>query len=155
MKSILKEELKEINKHHFIEKIHMLIALQKKLGVEAVDIAMEVLYEDTFEEWKEIADLHEENDISELVHLLWEHYGKSSGFEFESERIEDGIIVKCQKCPLADMAKAIGEPEWGFKFYCAKDPYIVKGFNSDINLERTNTIMEGHDHCDFKYTYKK
>lgn len=155
MKSVLREELEKINQHHFVEKIHMLKALEEKMGEEAVQIAMDVLYEDTLKEWQEIAELHEQNDIDELIHVLWEHFGKSGGYEYELEEVEDGMIVKCQKCPLADMAKAIGEPEWGYTFYCATDPYIVEGFNPKIGLKRHNTIMEGHDHCDFHYYYKK
>jgi hypothetical protein len=32
---------------------------------------------------------------------------------------------------------------------------MVEGFNPKIKLERTQTIMEGADHCDFRYTLEK
>jgi hypothetical protein len=32
---------------------------------------------------------------------------------------------------------------------------MVEGFNPKIKLERTQTIMEGSDHCDFRYTLEK
>ncbi len=155
MRSDLKEELEKINQHHFVEKVHMLNALEKKMGSEAVKIAMDVLYSDTLKEWQEVAEIHDKNDIDELIHVLWEHFGKSGGYEYELIHEGDEVIVKCNKCPLADMAIAIGEPKWGMRFYCATDPYIVEGFNPNIGLERKHTLMEGHDHCDFRYYYKE
>ncbi len=29
---------------------------------------------------------------------------------------------------------------------------MVEGFNSDIKFERTQTIMSGAEHCDFRYS---
>lgn len=154
MKAVVQEELEKINQHNFIEKVHMLKSLEEKLGNEAVEIAMESIYEDTINEWKEIAEFNENNDIEELIHIIWEHVRKSGGYEFEVLTKEDGIQVNCTKCPLADMAIAVGEPIWGKMLYCNLDNCIVEGFNKNIDLVRENTIMEGHEYCDFYYKMK-
>jgi hypothetical protein len=43
----------------------------------------------------------------------------------------------------------------GFALSCARDFAMVEGFNPEIKLERTQTLMEGADHCDFRFTHKK
>jgi hypothetical protein len=40
-------------------------------------------------------------------------------------------------------------------FSCARDFALINGFNEKISLRRTQTIMDGADHCDFCYTAKK
>ncbi|HAN08077.1 MAG TPA: hypothetical protein DCP89_06205, partial [Acidimicrobiaceae bacterium] len=45
-----------------------------------------------------------------------------------------------------------GIPELGALFSCNRDGTMVEGFNSDIKFERTQTIMNGASHCDFRYS---
>jgi predicted ArsR family transcriptional regulator len=155
MNTALLGDLERINEHHFVEKVQLMKALQKKYGDSAIEIAMNTLAENVREEWQTIGELHGKNDIEELVHVIWEHFGKSGGFEFQVEHQEEGVQIYCTKCPLADMARMIGEPEWGFRFYCATDPIMVEAFNPNIGLHRTKTLMEGHEHCNHFYYYKK
>jgi len=155
MNTALLGDLERINEHHFVEKVQLMKALQKKYGDSAIEIAMNTLAENVREEWQTIGELHGKNDIEELVHVIWEHFGKSGGFEFQVEHQEEGVQIYCTKCPLADMARMIGEPEWGYRFYCATDPIMVEAFNPNIGLRRTKTLMEGHEHCNHFYYYKK
>jgi hypothetical protein len=37
---------------------------------------------------------------------------------------------------------------------CARDYALIEGFNPDVSLKRTQTIMEGATHCDFRYCLK-
>jgi hypothetical protein len=34
---------------------------------------------------------------------------------------------------------------------CNRDYALIEGFNADIALTRTQTIMQGASHCDFRY----
>lgn len=154
MDTALLGDLERIHEHHFIEKVQLLKALQKKYGDSVIETAMNALADSIREEWLMIGELHGKNDIEELVHVIWEHFGKSGGFEFQVEHKEHGVQIYCTKCPLADMARTIGEPEWGYRFYCATDPIMVEAFNPNIGLIRTKTLMEGHDHCNHFYYYK-
>ncbi len=154
MDTALLGDLEQIKEHHFIEKVQLLKALQVKYGDSVIETAMNALAESVREEWQTIGELHGKNDIEELVHVIWEHFGKSGGFEFQVEHQAEGIQVYCTKCPLADMARMIGEPEWGYRFYCATDPIMVEAFNPNIGLRRTKTLMEGHEHCNHFYYYK-
>jgi hypothetical protein len=45
----------------------------------------------------------------------------------------------------------MGEPELGFLLVCSADFDLAEGFGPDIKLARTQTIMQGARHCDFRY----
>lgn len=47
--------------------------------------------------------------------------------------------------------KELGEPELGFLLVCSSDFPFVEGFGADMRLARTQTIMQGATHCDFRY----
>ena len=52
----------------------------------------------------------------------------------------------------ADLFRELGEPELGFLFICSSDFGIYEAFPG-VRLERTQTIMEGASHCDFRYRF--
>jgi hypothetical protein len=59
------------------------------------------------------------------------------------------------RCRYAEMYRELGMPKLGFTLSCARDFALVEGFNPRIELRRTQTIMEGADHCDFRFTLQK
>jgi fumarate reductase iron-sulfur subunit len=54
------------------------------------------------------------------------------------------------QCKYAEMYKELGLAELGFIFSCGRDGKMFGGFNPDIKFRRTQTIMEGAAHCDFR-----
>jgi hypothetical protein len=58
------------------------------------------------------------------------------------------------KCAYAEFYKALGEAELGFLFVCDLDNAAAKGLGSDLEFERSQTIMQGESHCDFRYRRK-
>ena len=65
------------------------------------------------------------------------------------------IAMNVTRCRYAEMYKELGMADLGFTLSCARDFAMVEGFNPEIKLERTQTLMEGADHCDFRFTHKK
>ena len=55
------------------------------------------------------------------------------------------------RCGYAEFFKELGLPELGYLIHCSRDFAMVKGFNPDLKLKRTQTIMEGASHCDFRF----
>lgn len=45
-------------------------------------------------------------------------------------------------------------PELGFLLVCSADFPMAEGFGG-VQLTRTQTIMQGASHCDFRYALKK
>ena len=48
----------------------------------------------------------------------------------------------------------MGLADLGAVLSCNRDGSLCQGFNSAINLSRTQTIMQGATHCNFRYTYQ-
>jgi hypothetical protein len=58
-------------------------------------------------------------------------------------------------CRYAKFYKELGVPEIGFMLLCNLDYPMTEGFGSDLEFKRTQTIMQGADHCDFRYVLRK
>jgi len=71
------------------------------------------------------------------------------------EMTAEKITMNVTRCRYAEMYKELGMADLGFTLSCARDFAMVEGFNPEIKLERTQTLMEGADHCDFRFTHKK
>jgi hypothetical protein len=52
------------------------------------------------------------------------------------------------------MYRLLGIPELGALLSCNRDWALIQGFNPDVHLERTQTIMQGASFCDFRYTMR-
>jgi len=66
------------------------------------------------------------------------------------ERLEFNVT----RCQYAEYFKSLGLPELGALFHCSRDFAMVEGFSPDLKLERTQTIMQGASHCDFRFSRK-
>lgn len=59
------------------------------------------------------------------------------------------------RCRYAEMYRALGIPELGDVLSCNRDASLIEGFNPEVTLERTQTIMQGAPSCDFRYARRK
>ncbi|MFV9504003.1 MAG: L-2-amino-thiazoline-4-carboxylic acid hydrolase [Oscillochloridaceae bacterium umkhey_bin13] len=103
--------------------------------------------------------------------LLAEHVGGTSLEHFEQTldawtkddalRIEvverDGVNFgfNVTRCRYAELYRALGIPELGAVLSCNRDYALIEGFNPEVELTRTQTIMQGASHCDFRYRLRK
>lgn len=55
------------------------------------------------------------------------------------------------RCRYAELYRSLGIPELGAVLSCNRDWALIQGFNPAIDLERTQTIMQGAAYCDFRY----
>jgi predicted hydrocarbon binding protein len=56
------------------------------------------------------------------------------------------------ECKYAAMYRNLGIEELGAILSCSRDAAFVEGFNEDITLTRTQTIMQGAHACDFRFS---
>ena len=68
---------------------------------------------------------------------------------------KEAIEVNITRCRLAEFFKQLGEPELGALLACEVDFDMVTVGNPEVELSRTQTIMKGASHCDFRYRLKK
>jgi hypothetical protein len=70
------------------------------------------------------------------------------------ERTPDRFDVNVTGCRYARFYQELGAPELGFLLTCSADFSLAEGFEG-VELTRTQTIMQGADHCDFRFELKK
>ncbi|RPI26486.1 MAG: hypothetical protein EHM70_18990 [Chloroflexota bacterium] len=71
------------------------------------------------------------------------------------EQSEERFSFNVVRCRYAEMYRDLGIPELGAVLSCNRDLSLIQGFNPEITLTRTQTIMEGASHCDFRFHTKK
>jgi len=67
----------------------------------------------------------------------------------------DAFEVNVTECRYAKFYNEIGAPELGFLLTCSADFSMTGGFGADVQLTRTQTIMQGASHCDFRYKLRQ
>jgi hypothetical protein len=67
------------------------------------------------------------------------------------ERSDDRLAFDVTRCRYAEMYRALGLADLGSSLSCVRDFALVEGFNPEVELTRTRTIMEGAESCDFRF----
>ena len=78
----------------------------------------------------------------------------SEGGALEIERLESSpehLDFNVVRCRYAEMYQALGLAELGPVLSCQRDFALIEGFNPQVELTRTQTIMEGAPYCDFRF----
>jgi predicted ArsR family transcriptional regulator len=70
-------------------------------------------------------------------------------------RGEERLEFNVTRCKYAEFFKDMGLAELGTLIHCDRDHAMVVGFNGDLELTRTQTIMEGAPCCDFRFRKKR
>jgi hypothetical protein len=69
-------------------------------------------------------------------------------------RDESRFDFNVTRCRYAEMYKAMGLGEIGGLLSCNRDGSFCEGYDPKLKMTRTQTIMEGAPHCDFRYRYE-
>src|SRR5277367_489173 len=67
------------------------------------------------------------------------------------EQTPEQLSFNVTRCRFAEMYRALGLADLGASLSCQRDYALAEGFNAAIHLDRTQTIMEGARHCDFRF----
>jgi hypothetical protein len=131
--------------------IPMVQAFQRAIGkARANEIAREVIVELARQDGERWArQFGDDLAAMEKVSGVWAA-GGSLGIEpvAKSTRTLEFNVTRCR---YAEHYRELGLPELGYLFHCNRDFAMVQGFNPGLALERTQTLMEGASHCDFRF----
>lgn len=87
----------------------------------------------------------------EDLQVLWT---ADNALEIEvTKSTETEFHYKVNRCRYAETYKAMGLGKIGHLLSCNRDGVFCQGYDPRITLERTQTVMEGASHCDFRYTF--
>jgi hypothetical protein len=82
-------------------------------------------------------------------------YAAGGALKYEVvKKAPDAFEVNVTECRYARFYNKIGAPELGFLRTCSADFSHAEGFGANVQLTRTQTIMQGASHCDFRYALK-
>jgi hypothetical protein len=94
------------------------------------------------------------NSLKNFVNSL-AYWTRDEALEIDMIEDSDEVLsFNVTRCRYAELYESLGIREIGTTFSCTRDFALIEGFNPDISLERTQTIMEGAPHCDFRYRLK-
>ncbi len=128
-------------------------ALQAELGEEKANGIVRKALGDVYRQYGEAFWLaRNEPDLGKNVASAFRTYGRDDALKYEVLRQSpDAFDMDVTACKYAQFYKELGEPELGFLLVCTSDFATAEGFGLDIKLTRTQTLMQGAGHCDFRY----
>jgi hypothetical protein len=132
-------------------------ALRAELGEERANAivrkALGEVYRRLGEQW---CRANRSGHLADNVASAFVSFAKSGALEYSVRtQSQDTYEFDVTGCRYAQFYKELGEPELGFLLVCSSDFPFAEGLGSDIKLTRTQTIMQGASHCDFRYRRQK
>jgi hypothetical protein len=86
---------------------------------------------------------------------LQPRWTRGDALEIEVLRAESGHYdFNVTRCRYAEMYRAMGLAELGGVLSCNRDGAFCEGYDPKLKLTRTQTIMGGAPHCDFRYRHE-
>jgi hypothetical protein len=128
-------------------------ALQAELGEERANALVRRTLGDVYRRYgEEFWRTKNEKNLGKIMASAFKTYAREDALDYEViGQSQDAFAVDVTGCRYAEFYKELGEPELGFLLVCSADFDTVEGFGPDVELTRTQTIMQGASHCDFRY----
>ena len=128
-------------------------ALQAELGEARANVLVRNTLGDLYRRFgEEFWQAKNDADLGRAVASAFKTYARDDALSYDViEQTQDAFAFDVKRCAYAEFYKALGEPELGFLMVCTADFATAEGFGPDVRLTRTQTIMQGADHCDFRY----
>lgn len=86
---------------------------------------------------------------------IQKHWTAEDALEIEVvHRDETHFDFNVVRCRYVEMYRQMGLGEIGPLLSCNRDGAFCDGYDPKLKLTRSQTIMEGASHCDFRYRYE-
>lgn len=130
--------------------------LKDEIGVERA----QALLRESVEEFarglgREIGEGEGRDSLDKLRHVI-PMFSAQDAVELDMlEHSDTELRFNVKRCRYAELFRELGDPEFGRLMVCGIDPPMTAGIGDDLELERSQTLMEGAGHCDFRWTLKR
>jgi hypothetical protein len=128
-------------------------ALQAELGEERANAVVRKALGDVYRRlgeqwWRAKQSKH----VGENMARAFAAFAKGDAIDYSVRaQSQDAYEIDVTGCQYAQFYQELGEPELGFLLVCSLDFPFAEGFGAGVQLTRTQTIMQGASHCDFRY----
>lgn len=135
--------------------VPLIKALQTELGKERADALVRKAIGDVYrrlgEEWWRAKG---SANLGSNMASAFASFSEGSALDYTIHaQSKDAYEIDVTRCQYAEFYKELGEPELGFLLVCSLDFPFADGFEDNVKLTRTQTIMQGASHCDFRYKH--
>ena len=136
--------------------IPVIDALGETFGPEAVlSVVQSTIVKIARQQGADLSSLIGNNSLQHFSETL-QFWTRDDALKIEEiEASEDVLSFNVTRCCYAELYDSLGIRDIGTIFSCARDFALIEGFNPDVSLTRTQTIMEGAPFCDFRYRLNK
>ncbi|WGD53768.1 L-2-amino-thiazoline-4-carboxylic acid hydrolase [Bradyrhizobium sp. CB1650] len=133
--------------------IPLVKALQAELGEARANALVRKALGDLYRRYgEEFWKTKNDSNVGRAAASAFMTYARDDALAYDViEQTQDAFGLDVKRCAYAEFYKALGEPELGFLLICTADFATAEGFGPDIKLTRTQTIMQGATHCNFRY----
>ena len=133
--------------------VPLIKALQAELGEARANALVRSALGDIYRRFgEEFWRTKNEKSLGKAVASAFATYARDDALDYRViEQSEDAFEFDVTRCRYAEFYQELGEPELGFLLVCSADFSVAEGFGPDVKLKRTQTIMQGAGHCDFRY----
>jgi hypothetical protein len=125
-------------------------ALERELGKERAHTIVGTALADNYARW-----------LAQRIPARNVHPRETSGantFPVESVVVDDTDVsfgMNMTSCRFAEYFRSIGEPDVGALLTCGVDFASEASLRPDWEFTRTQTLMKGASHCDFRWRLRK
>ena len=133
---------------------HVYENLSERFGKEqARKIVQETVSQSAIEQGKTFADqIDGDPNLKDFYDIL-PLWSRDGALEIDVlEASPDKLDFNVKRCRYAEMYREMGIGEIGDLLSCQRDGDFCIGYNAEIEFRRTQTIMGGASHCDFRYS---
>jgi len=118
----------------------------------ALEVATAAVQADAMMAGKIIAEKYGGNTMKEMGRVVREMWAEDDAMTIHFlEETGQNLSFYVTRCGYAEFYEKAEMKELGFCLSCCRDEAFAKGLNSQMKLLRTQTIMQGSSHCDFRF----
>ena len=131
----------------------MLKFMKEHFGEETYTTFVKAQSEGRRSHFSKLAEEGGDNSIEALIKIIFEP-NREQIAEYTVEEMDSGFQLNVTDCWPYKIAKRHGIMEQLFLTCCSCEQFFVEGFNPNIGLKRTKTLMQGDDCCDHFFYYR-
>jgi hypothetical protein len=137
--------------------VPLIKALQAELGEKRANAVVRKALGDIYRRYgEEFWRAKQEKNLGKVMASAFATFARGGALDYRvREQSHDAFDIDITGCRYAQFYKELGEPELGFLLVCSADFTMAEGFDPDVKLTRTQTIMQGASHCDFRYKRRR
>ena len=128
----------------------------KELGAEAARrILGRAIRRNAIEQGRSLAEASDgPTGIAEFARLT-ERWKANDALRVETlEQSDERLDFNVVRCRYAEMYREMGLGDIGHLLSCNRDGALCEGYDPRLELTRTQTIMQGASHCNFRYQWR-